>query len=355
MKRVFAALVVLVTLLTLALGYKIRAQEEAQRGPAGGSGVVEGTTVDLASRLGARIERLHVRRGASVHAGDVLAELTCDDPRAQLAQVDAQIAAATAQAEAARAQIDVAARTRGAASAAAGAADARVRVVEAHETTATREASRVASLGEYAPTQRRDQAEDAVVSVQREIEAARAQSRASRAQASIAIAQRSAAEAQADAAARSIEALAAQRSVVQRLVDECTVRAPRDGVVEEVYYEAGELVAPGAAIVRLVDLSEVTATFYLPNAELGAIALGSRARVVADAWPGVSFDGEVITIAPEAEFTPRTIQTRTDRDRLVYPIEVRVANPDHRLRPGMPVQVTMSEDGAAHASAGGAQ
>jgi HlyD family secretion protein len=63
--------------------------------------------------------------------------------------------------------------------------------------------------------------------------------------------------------------------------------------------------------------------------------------VVADAWPGERFAGKVATVALEAEFTPRNIQTRTDRDRLVYPVEVVVPNPGARLRPGMPVQVVL--------------
>jgi HlyD family secretion protein len=93
--------------------------------------------------------------------------------------------------------------------------------------------------------------------------------------------------------------------------------------------------------VRLVALAEVKATFYLPNAELGAARPGGKAFVVADAWPGERFEGVITTVAARAEFTPRNIQTRSDRDRLVYPVEVTLKNPDHRLRPGMPVQVTL--------------
>jgi HlyD family secretion protein len=64
--------------------------------------------------------------------------------------------------------------------------------------------------------------------------------------------------------------------------------------------------------------------------------------VVADAWPQDAFEGTVRTVATKAEFTPRNIQTRTDRDRLVYAVEIRVVNRDGKLRPGMPVQVTLS-------------
>lgn len=72
---------------------------------------------------------------------------------------------------------------------------------------------------------------------------------------------------------------------------------------------------------------------------------GARAVVVADAFPGEEFEGTVRTVALEAEFTPRNIQTRSDRDRLVYPVEVAVVNRDGKLRAGMPVQVTLPGTG----------
>ena len=62
---------------------------------------------------------------------------------------------------------------------------------------------------------------------------------------------------------------------------------------------------------------------------------------MADAYPGVKFPGHITSIAMEVAFTPRNIQTRTDRDRLVYPVEVTLSNADHRLRPGMPAEVKL--------------
>jgi HlyD family secretion protein len=101
-------------------------------------------------------------------------------------------------------------------------------------------------------------------------------------------------------------------------------------------------VGPGVVVVKLLDLTEVTATVYIPNAELASVKAGGQATVVADALPGENFTGTVRTVAVEAEFTPRNIQTRTDRDRLVYPVEVVVSNPQLKLRAGMPVQVTLA-------------
>ena len=90
----------------------------------------------------------------------------------------------------------------------------------------------------------------------------------------------------------------------------------------------------------------MTATFYLPNAEVGAVKPGAARRRGRRRVARRDVRGDRARPSPlEAEFTPRNIQTRTDRDRLVYPVEVVVANRDGKLRAGMPVQVTLPGTG----------
>ena len=114
-------------------------------------------------------------------------------------------------------------------------------------------------------------------------------------------------------------------------------------MVERVYYEPGELVMPGAVVARVIDPALVRATFYLANADIDEANVGDAARVEAAAYPGRTFDASIRRVGLEAEFTPRNVQTRSDRDRLVYPIEVRLQNPEGLLRAGMPVTVTLPE------------
>jgi HlyD family secretion protein len=289
MRRVVAVLAVLVIVLAGLIALRLWRQARALAAPSGGSGEVEGTTLELSSRVGARIVELRVREGDRVKKGAVLLTLDCADPEAQLAEAQARLAAAKAQASS----------------------------IEAQRGAADRQARRLSGLPADVPESSIDQTRAGASGLQAQGEAARAQIRA------------------ADAA------------VVRArlLVGECELAAPRDAEVATLPHEAGELVSPGAVLVRLLDLSEVKATFYLPNAELGAARPGARAEVVADAWPGESFEGTVRTVALEAEFTPRNIQTRSDRDRLVYPIEVVVKNRDGKLRAGMPVQVTLPGTG----------
>ncbi|RME23202.1 MAG: HlyD family efflux transporter periplasmic adaptor subunit, partial [Deltaproteobacteria bacterium] len=153
--------------------------------------------------------------------------------------------------------------------------------------------------------------------------------------------QATAAEAQAEAARKAVAAGEAALERARVAVSECRLTAPRDGVVQLLPFEVGELVPPGATLATIVDLAHARATFYIPNADLAAAVAGAPAEIEADAWPGEVFTGTVATVATEPEFTPRNIQTRSDRDRLVYKVEVEVDNADGRLRPGMPIVVRL--------------
>ncbi len=346
MRRVLIVLAAVVVVLTALIGVRLWTQARALAAPSGGSGEIEGTVVDLSSRVGARIVEQPVREGEVVKKGALLVRLDCADPQAQLADADARLAAAQAQSAAAEAQTRASERNRLAAAASKEAAAAQAEALEAQRDAAVRQARRLASIPEDVAASSVDQTEASASGLTRQAAAARAQAAASAEQVRAAESGIRAAVAQSQAALAQVKAGAAQVARARLLVDECEIRAPRDAEVSKLPHEPGELVQPSTTLVRLVDLSEVKAWFYLPNAEIGAVRPGGRAKVVADAWPSESFEGTVRTVSLQAEFTPRNIQTRTDRDRLVYPIEVVVANRDGKLRDGMPVQVTLERGGA---------
>ena len=345
MRRILIVLGVLTVVQGGLIAARLVGQSRALAAPSGGSGEIEGTTVDLSSRVGARIAVQKVREGDRVKAGDLLVQLDCSDPVAQLAEADARLAAARAQAAAAGVQIQASRRTLLAANAAELAAAAQADSLEAQRDWASRQAKRLEALPSDVAASTIDQTRSNATGLGHQVQAARAQATASQAQARAAAAGIDAASAQAQAATAQVRAGEALVARSRILVGECDLRAPRDAEIATLPHEEGELVAAGSVLVRLVDLSEVKATFYLPNAELAAVKPGARAIVVADAWPTERFEGKVRTVALEAEFTPRNIQTRTDRDRLVYPIEVTVQNRDGKLRAGMPVQVTLPGTG----------
>jgi multidrug resistance efflux pump len=111
--------------------------------------------------------------------------------------------------------------------------------------------------------------------------------------------------------------------------------APTDGVVLQRFIHKGELAAPGAPLFTLADIDEVTLTVYVPEAELGKVALGQLADVTVDSYADV-FHGEVSYIASQAEFTPKNVQTQEERVHMVFAVKIRLQNPDHLLKPGMP-------------------
>jgi HlyD family secretion protein len=345
MRRVVAVLVLLVALLSALLIHRLRAQAALARGPSGGAGEIEGTDVVLAARLTARVEALHVKKGAAVKRGELLVTLDCADARAALEEAEGRAAAARAQAAAAGASVEASRSQREAAVAAQLAAAAQAQAVEAQRDAAVRQASRLEAVADDVASDRRDQSRAGASALERQAVAAQAQARASERQAGAAVAAIRASGAQAVAARAQLQTAEAAALRARLLADDCRVVAPRDALVEELPHEPGELVGAGQMLAKLVDLAEVKATFYLPNAEVGRARPGARAIVVADAWPGESFEGTVTTVAAKAEFTPRNIQTRTDRDRLVYPVEVALPNPGGKLRPGMPVQVTLPGTG----------
>jgi HlyD family secretion protein len=345
MRRVVLILVVLSSALAGLIALRLWTQSRVLAAAAGGSGEIEGVAVDLSSRVGARIVEVAVREGQRVAEGDLLVRLDCAEPEAVLAEAEARLAAARAQAVAAGAQVQASRSSRSAAEAAREAARAQAAALAAQSAAAARQAERLGALSSDVAEATVDQTQASATGLAHQVEAARAQAEASRSQARAAEVGVRAAGAQAEATLAQMRAAEASVKRAELLVAECEIRAPRAAEVAELPHEAGELVSPGAVLARLVDLSEVTATFYLPNAEMAAVRPGAPAVVVADAWPGESFRGTVRTVALEAEFTPRNIQTRTDRDRLVYPVEVVVENPEGKLRAGMPVQVSIEGTG----------
>lgn len=137
------------------------------------------------------------------------------------------------------------------------------------------------------------------------------------------------------AAGRLQQAIAARdRIAVQRA--KFTVSAPRAGVVTARPANRGEVAIPGAALVKIADLDQVTLTVYVPEDQVGRIRLGDPVAVSVDSFPGRVFSGRVSYIADRAEFTPKNVQTAEDRINMVFAVKIDLANPDHVLKPGMP-------------------
>jgi multidrug efflux pump subunit AcrA (membrane-fusion protein) len=142
------------------------------------------------------------------------------------------------------------------------------------------------------------------------------------------------AEAQVEQAQAAVEALTVLRG-------KQTIVAPVGGVVLEVSIHEGELAAPGGTLLTLGDLDQVTLTVYVPESKLGYVNIGQEVEVGVDSFPDRTFIGEVLAIADEAEFTPRNVQTQEERVNMVFAVEVRIPNPEHALKPGLPADAVI--------------
>ncbi len=118
----------------------------------------------------------------------------------------------------------------------------------------------------------------------------------------------------------------------------CEIKSPLTGQVLYTYYEPGEFIQAGRKLVTVADLSEVEVWVYVPHEELAKLSIGQK---VSGFLPETDqhFEGEILSINDEAEFTPKNVQTRQERTRLVYGIKTRFQNDDkHTLKPGMTLE-----------------
>jgi HlyD family secretion protein len=135
------------------------------------------------------------------------------------------------------------------------------------------------------------------------------------------------------------------RSAVERLEvqrEKLTLRAPLAGVISSKVANEGETALPGATLMTLTDLSHVRLVIYVPTGQIGGIRLAQEAEVRVDSYPDRVFMGHVIHIATEAEFTPRSVQTKEERANTVFAVKIALENPTQVLKPGMPADATLN-------------
>lgn len=295
----------LLILLTagLAGGYAVWRLRPAELPPGlvSGNGRLEATEVDVSTKVAGRLATLTPREGDPVVRGQVLATLDADELAAQLRAAGAQ----TAQARAVVRE-----------------AQAGVRKAMVDTDLARRTLQRTQSLVQrgFVSGDRADRDGAALQGAEAQLAAARVR------------------VAEAGAA---VEAALAREASLRATLDDTTLRAPIDGRVLYRLAEPGEVLAAGGKALTLLDLGDVFMTVFLPTAEAGRVALGSPARIVLDALPGQVLPATVSFVAPRAQFTPREVETRSEREKLMFRVKLRVdpvwlaAHPD-LVKGGMP-------------------
>jgi HlyD family secretion protein len=302
-------------LLAGASGYVWLRYGHSGPGPGfvGSNGRIEATDIDVATKYPGRVAEILAAEGDFVTAGQVLATMQIDVLQAQSAEARAGQRQAQNAAGAAEAQVALR-------EAEALAADAQVQLRRAELDAARRRLARSESLAQEgaAAQQELDDDRARVRGAEAALAAATAQTAAGRAAVNAARAQLVGAQSSVDAAAATVARIDAD-------ISDATLRAPRDGRVQFRVAQPGEVLAGGGRVLNLVDLSDVYMTFFLPETTAGKVAIGSEVRLVLDAAPQYVIPAKVSFVASTAQFTPKSVETASERQKLMFRVRAQIA------------------------------
>lgn len=133
----------------------------------------------------------------------------------------------------------------------------------------------------------------------------------------------------------------AASNLLRKNISDSYVVAPISGFVVKKFVEAGESVTQLSSLVMISDLSYVDLVIYVSETELGKVKLGQETKVSVDSYKNKIFTGKVIYISPDAEFTPKNIQTKDERTKLVFAVKIHIHNPNYELKDGMPADAVV--------------
>jgi len=279
---------------------------------ASGNGRIEATEIDIATKLAGRVDQIMVTEGDFVKAGQVLATMQVQTLEAQLREAQAQRSQAVTAVAAAQAQLAMRHSDKAALA-------AQVHQAGAERNAAKRRLARSETL-----------VREGAISVQSadddrtRVESAAAAVAAAQAQVTSADAAIDAARAQVVSAQSQVEALDATLERIQAEIEDSHLKAPRDGRIQFLVAQPGEVLGAGGRVMNMLDLSDVYMTFFLPTEAAGRVALGADARLVLDAAPDLVIPATISFIASAAQFTPKTVETASERQKLMFRVRARI-------------------------------
>ncbi len=318
---IIAALVI-----TVAASLLIICRGRGANGSLQVSGTVEATEAQLGFQAPGRIEVISVKEGDQITAGTELARLDRSEAQARRDQADAQLAAARAL----LAEMESGFRSEEVAQARAARNAAQDKLSDAQRdlerTRKLRDGGAVSqemldkatTLEEVAKSQFTQADEQA-----RMVESGARKERIDAQRAMVA---------QGEAAVRSVDAL----------LRNMTIRSEFDGIVSVRHREPGEIVPAGSPVLTIINRDDRWIRIYIPETKIGTVRIGQKASITSDSYPNKSYQGEVVYISTQAEFTPKTVQTTEERVKLVYAVKVRITgDAAYDLKPGMPADVRL--------------
>jgi len=281
-------------------------------GFAAGNGRIEAVEIDVAAKIPGRLAEILVKEGEVVQSGQVVARMDSQTLDAQRSEAVANLA--RAESAIVTAQSQVAQRQSERAAALAVVAQRRAELTVAGKRLArsrTLSSEGAAAVQEYDDDLAGQQGSAAAVAA--------------------ALAQVAAAEAaivtagtQVVGARSTADAMRATITRIEADIEDCALKSPRDGRVQYRVAQAAEVIAAGGKVLNLVDLSDVYMTFFLPDAAVGMVALGSEVRLVLDAAPQWVIPARVSFVADVAQFTPKSVETASERQKLMFRVRAQL-------------------------------
>jgi HlyD family secretion protein len=315
---------VLVFIGTLALAISGNSCSRDQEGITA-SGTIEVTEIRLSPKVGGEVIELIAREGDAVEKGQILARIDHTALDLQLEQAKAEMRLAEAQ---------FALLVKGARS--EDIQQGQEALVQAEENlrVAREDAERTRQLlpGGSVSEKQRDEAEARLVV---------AQAQANAAEQALKKLQNLARPEEVQAAEARVDQARFAVQLLQNRIQDATVTSPLNGIVLQRLAEVGENIVSGATMFVVADLSGVELEVYVAEPDLSRLDLGQQVEVQIDGDPPATFPGKITFIASEAEFTPKNIQTRDERVKLVFGVKVFVENPLGILKPGMPADAVL--------------
>lgn len=274
-----------------------------------GNGRIEATEIDVAAKLGGRVQDILVGEGEFVTAGQVLAHMQVQTLEAQRDEARARQQQSVAGVASAQAQVAVRESDR-------QAALALVTQRETELDAAQRRLARSETLAREGASSDQELDDDRARarSMQAAVVAARAQVAAAQAAITAALTQVAGARSTVTAAEATIARIKAD-------IDDSALTAPRDGRVQYRVAQPGEVLGAGGKVLNLVDLGDVYMTFFVPEATAGKLALGSDVRIVLDAAPQYTIPAKLSFVSSTAQFTPKTVETASERQKLMFRVK----------------------------------
>ncbi|WP_454685409.1 HlyD family secretion protein [Ancylobacter moscoviensis] len=308
-------LVILSAVVVLGGSYyawKIFAKPGLPAGIASGNGRIEATEIDISAKTPGRIKEILAQEGDFVTAGQTLARMDTEQLDAQRRQAEAQLRRAVISVDTAKSLVVQREAEREAAVAVIEQRDAQL---DAAQRKFARSEQLVKTNAVSQQTYDDDFANEKAAKAN--VNAARAQLAAAEAAISSAKAQVVDAEAAVDAAHAAIESITAD-------INDSVLVSPRDGRIQYRVAQIGEVLSAGGRVLNLVDLGDVYMTFFLPTAQAGLVKIGAEARIVLDAAPQFTIPAKVTYVADVAQFTPKTVETEEERQKLTFRIKAQI-------------------------------